>query len=329
MKRKVPALVLEARPRVGGRTLTVTSHEAPFDLGATWVWPHHRFISELVDELGLATFPQFERGQAIFETVNEVERFEHQSGNFPRRLERGTQAISLALAEMLTGRVQLRSKVASVRNEHDGVRVQLIDGRSCEGSAVVVALLPRVAERSVTFEPALPDALQSAQRATPTWMGGSAKAVVVFERPFWRDEGLPGFAMSYRGPLGELHDVSPDDARVGAIKGFFASSQSSGEPDQREEAVLAQLTRLYGSPPRGHLDYFDYMWWRDERSSAPADRAALARHPVYGHAAFQKSYWGNKLLFAGTETGVQQGGYLDGAVEAAQRVAEMIVPVRV
>ena len=121
-------------------------------------------------------------------------------------------------------------------------------------------------------------------------MDGSAKAVVVFERPFWRDEGLSGFAVSYRGPLGELHDVSPDDARVGAIEGFFASSQSSGEPGHREEAVLAQLTRLYGSPPHSHLDYFDYMWWRDEHSSAPADRAALARHPVYGHAAFQKSY---------------------------------------
>ncbi len=172
-KRRVPALVLEARSRVGGRTFTVTSHEAPFDLDATWVWPHHRFISELVEELGLVTFPQF---------------------------------------------------------ECDGVRVQLIDGRSCEGSAVVIAPPPRVAERSVTFEPALPDALQSAQRATPTWMGGSAKAVVVFERPFWRDEGLPGFAVSYRGPLGELHDVGPDGARVGAIEGFFASSQSSGEP---------------------------------------------------------------------------------------------------
>ncbi len=52
------------------------------------------------------------------------------------------------------------------------------------------------------------------------------------------------------------------------------------------------------------------MWWRDEQSSAPADRAALTRHPVYGHAVFQKSYWGNKLLFAGAETGVQQGGVL-------------------
>lgn len=55
--------VLEARERVGGRTLsTALAGEEVVDLGAQWIGPGQDRIQALVDDLDLETFPQYEDG---------------------------------------------------------------------------------------------------------------------------------------------------------------------------------------------------------------------------------------------------------------------------
>jgi monoamine oxidase len=60
-------LVLEARDRVGGRTL---NHPLPgghvADLGGTWIGPTQNAVAALAKELGLATFPQVDDGDAVY-----------------------------------------------------------------------------------------------------------------------------------------------------------------------------------------------------------------------------------------------------------------------
>ena len=60
-------VVLEARDRVGGRTL---SHPLPgghvADLGGTWIGPTQNAVAELAAELGLATFAQVDTGNALY-----------------------------------------------------------------------------------------------------------------------------------------------------------------------------------------------------------------------------------------------------------------------
>src|SRR4051794_26057817 len=60
-------VVLEARDRVGGRTL---NHALPgghvADLGGTWIGPTQNAVAALAAELGLATFPQVDDGQAVY-----------------------------------------------------------------------------------------------------------------------------------------------------------------------------------------------------------------------------------------------------------------------
>src|SRR3954469_10913794 len=60
-------VLLEARDRVGGRTLT---HPLPgghvADLGGTWISPTQNAVAALAAELGLATFPQVDDGQAVY-----------------------------------------------------------------------------------------------------------------------------------------------------------------------------------------------------------------------------------------------------------------------
>jgi monoamine oxidase len=60
-------VVLDARDRVGGRTL---NHPLPgghvADLGGTWIGPTQNEVAALAAELGLATFAQVDDGQAVY-----------------------------------------------------------------------------------------------------------------------------------------------------------------------------------------------------------------------------------------------------------------------
>ena len=58
-------VVLEARERVGGRTLSHPLLGDQVDLGAQWVGPTQGRVLALARELGVATFPQFHAGNKV------------------------------------------------------------------------------------------------------------------------------------------------------------------------------------------------------------------------------------------------------------------------
>src|SRR4051812_7805994 len=76
--------VLEARDRVGGRTLNHSVGERPDDvveLGGQWVGPTQLEVMALAGELGLATYPTHTEGKNLFEIAEgKVKRY---SGPFP------------------------------------------------------------------------------------------------------------------------------------------------------------------------------------------------------------------------------------------------------
>jgi monoamine oxidase len=66
-RRRPPAgaevVVLEARDRVGGRTLTVPAADGtPIDHGGQWIGPTQHRIAALAERLGVTTYPSYERG---------------------------------------------------------------------------------------------------------------------------------------------------------------------------------------------------------------------------------------------------------------------------
>jgi monoamine oxidase len=56
-------VVLEARDRVGGRTLTLPAADGtPIDHGGQWIGPTQHRIAALAERLGVTTYPSYERG---------------------------------------------------------------------------------------------------------------------------------------------------------------------------------------------------------------------------------------------------------------------------
>jgi monoamine oxidase len=63
--RNVTCLVLEARDRVGGRTLSQPLGCDAVDLGGQWIGPGQQRLAALARELGVATFPQHQDGTKL------------------------------------------------------------------------------------------------------------------------------------------------------------------------------------------------------------------------------------------------------------------------
>lgn len=204
-----------------------------------------------------------------------------------------------ALVEQLGHSLRLDHPVRRVTE--DGAGVTLVgDNFEMRAARVVFALPPRL---TAGFGVAVPD--------VPTWMAGHAKLIVTYNAPFWRDSGLNGDAISHRGPLAEIHDASPADARAGALFGF-AHPGATRNPDF-PDAAIAQLARLFGPLAATPRDVFVKDWSDDVATATQADRMPPAGHPTY--SAIPSTA---RLIFAGSETSPVDGGFLEGALAAAE-----------
>ncbi|OOY32809.1 FAD-dependent oxidoreductase [Thioclava sp. F36-6] len=318
--------LFEARPRFGGRIKALETATGSVDLGPSWFWPGQPRIAALTEALNLRKFEQFARGAVSLEDASgEVHRnmgFASMAGSW--RLEGGMVALTNALAAALpTAQLHPGSPVVEIGA---GPSVTLEDGRVCEAEHVVLAVPPRVAAH-MSFAPQLSEAQMQALRAIPTWMAGHAKFVALYERPFWREAGLSGDAMSQRGPLAEIHDASGPDGTPAALFGFLGVPARAriGQEEVVKAAALEQLGRIFGPEAANPQTYALEDWAVAPETATGADLEPLRFHPDYGLPPVLRGLREGRVHFASSETAPEMGGYMEGALAAAERVAHDLV----
>ena len=199
------------------------------------------------------------------------------------------------------------------------------DGAEINAGRVVLALPPRVAAHSIEFNPGLPEATHRAMSGIATWMAGQAKAVAIYDSPFWREEGLSGDAMSRFGPLGEVHDASPASGLPGALFGFIGVPPQARMDEARlKQQVQEQLGRLFGPQAATPRKLVVRDWATEAFTATTADAQPLFAHPHYGLPTAMTGVMQGRVIFAGTEVAREFGGYLEGALEAAESVFNQI-----
>ena len=416
-------VVLEARDRVGGRTMTEVRHGTWIDLGGQWIGPGQDRIAALADELGVATYPQREDGddvvlgadgprrvpsvaqafadddlvaylelagaleaiaeqvpldapwaapqaadwdavslrewvrsrgvpdgaarlfevgvQAVFAASStqlsllHAAHYVHSAGGWSRltdseggaqqdRLVGGVQPVAEALAALLPdGTVRLQAPVRSIDDTGEAVRVTA-DGLDVRARRVVVAVPPTLAAR-IDVDPPLPARRDQLTQHMP--QGSVIKLHVLYDEPWWRDEGLSGMVLSPDEPIGVTFDCTPPEGAPGLISGFFEGPHAVAHGDasmaQRRDVVVDVLARALGERARDVLDYVDRDW-----SAEPWTRGCYGAHlppgawTVYGPALREPV---GRLHWAGTETAERWTGYIDGAIDSGQRVAAEVV----
>ena len=329
-------VLVEARERVGGRVLsqglTVGGHRV--DLGPSWFWPGmNPRIERLTAELGLDVYPQYSRGATALEGPDGKVHRQTTWASSPSsyRIEGGTQSLIEALQRRIEGQVRLKTgtQVLGLKLRPHAIEVELQDaaGRWTQlASQVVLTLPPRLTAQDIAFEPAWPERLMSDMRQTPTWMAGQAKFAAIYPTAFWREAGWSGGGMSHRGPMVEIHDASDASGKVAALFGFVGASpayRAGIGPEQLAQQSLAQLVRLFGPQAATPLWSGVQDWAREPLTASSADQQPLAYHPMYGDPVVPGD-WADRLWLAGTERSANYGGYLEGALEAAEAAVKAL-----
>lgn len=318
--------VIDASDRIGGRihALRDADGTALADLGPTWVWPPHQpVVASWLDRLGLASFEQANDGDAVIEGYHPAPvRAPLPGQDGMVRIVGGPAAMVQAMAAGLPdAALRLGRRITRIESAIDGLILTDDTGRQTTALQVVLATPLRVAAAGIAM-PDAPAALLQTMRATPTWMAGQAKAVMLYDRAFWRAQGLSGRIASRIGPLTEVHDHSSAGGQA-ALFGFVGLPPAARDPAALKAAIRAQLARCLG-PDAGNPQSITIQdWSRDPLICTPADHAGT--HPDLPPAILRQPQMGGRLHLAVSETSTRSPGLIEGALDAGQITAEAIL----
>ena len=328
-RRSASFVVLEARERIGGRILCPEHLGFFSDLGPSWYWPEiHLKMTHLIEALGLTGYRQFETGLGRFQqsngAVQTVSGYPTEPPSW--RLSGGMRALILRLCESLPeSLVRCNHPVCEIEKTSAGVLVSVGELEKAPwaqfgANKLILALPPRLAAASILFTPELSHELTQAMLKIGTWMAGQAKFCAFYDEPFWRQMGLSGQAFSERGPLGEIHDGSNHLEGPYGLTGFVGvPAVQRNQNELVTEAIIAQLAVIFGAPAAQPTAFFYQDWARERFTATSFDQPPMYTHPHYHPPAGKTSIWEGTLHFAGTETATEHGGYLEGALGAAER----------
>ncbi|KAH6661561.1 amine oxidase B [Verticillium dahliae] len=247
-------------------------------------------LDQYVRELGA--------GPKTIQMVNLWSRVMHGTGGNHMRIISGTQEISKGIANLIgAGRIFLSSPVAAIEDKMSKVEVTTRDGKLFTGSRCIISL-PSTMYSDLNISPPLPPQARHLYEATK--LGHYNKAIVCYDKPWWRDLGFNGFAMSFIGPAVVIRDTSVDEKECYALTCFVNGREgekwSKLYDHERRRVVLQQLAILYNV-------------------GLSQNKGALAPSTALGHYTRFQSVYGKpvgNLHFVGTEYSNEWKGYMEG-----------------
>jgi monoamine oxidase len=153
------------------------------------------------------------------------------------------------------------------------------------------------------------------------------KVAAIYDRPFWRDDGLNGTAVCTDGYISATFDDSPQDASLGVIFGFVGGDRARAfnqlSDADRRAAVLSQYAEFFGQAAANPTNYIETNWASEAWSrGCPVGIAGPGLYTAYG-PALRKPV--GRIHWAGTETSTYWNGYMDGAVRSGERAAQEVL----
>lgn len=240
-----------------------------------------------------------------------------------KRVVGGLQQVPLLLAERLGEDVFLGQPVRSLEWSDAGVTA-VADGITVRARHAILALAPVLYNR-ISFVPALPR-LQH-QMHQHISMGFVIKVHAVYDRPFWREQGLSGTAFSPYELSHEAYDNTNHGDERGTLVGFVSDRNADDvfrvSAEERRERILESLSHYYGPEAKNPVVYYESDWgseeWTRGAYAASFDLGGLSRYgadlrtPV-GPVHFACS----DLAGAGYQ-------HVDGAIRMGRLVADTIL----
>ncbi|WP_426122577.1 flavin monoamine oxidase family protein [Pararhizobium sp. PWRC1-1] len=245
------------------------------------------------------------------------------NGNELQYFAEGTiQAAAEAWASTLGPSLRLGEPVVRISRAEDSVLVTTGTGAVLTARQVIIAVPPVMASR-IVHAPDLPVPLAGALAA---WKSGTViKALVRFDRPFWRDRGLSGMVM-WRDTLGLFAcDVSSAQATalVIFVGGPLAADWSARGRAFVEAEIRRRLVEALGEAAAdvtGLLirDWVGDAWSGGGYSDVITDLQAYDAEDILRAGA-------PPVHFASSELSSSFPAYIEGAIVAGREAAARVI----
>ncbi|KAF9878275.1 flavin-containing amine [Colletotrichum karsti] len=256
-------------------------------------------------------------------------RADDKTGGNYQRLHKGTQQIANGIADLIgRGNIHLSAPVASVENAQTHVTVVTTNGQKFVGRKAIISI-PSTMMRDINITPNLP--LRVREVNDSSRLGHYNKAILCYDKPWWRDLGYNGFFMSYEGPVTLGRDTSVDEVGFFSltcfVNGKFGEDWSKLYPHERRAVVIKQVAKIFNVSPDSEafrpIEVFDQIWKHEQYS-----KGALAPIQEIGHYTEYADVYGKpvgNLHFVGTEYSNEWKGYMEGALCSGEQGAKEVI----
>ncbi|MDL9981330.1 flavin monoamine oxidase family protein [Microbacterium sp. ASV49] len=239
------------------------------------------------------------------------------------RVVGGLQQVPLLLAERLGDDVHLNAPVRTLRWNDEGVTAEA-EGVTVHARRVIIALAPVLYNR-ISFVPALPR--RQHQMHQHISMGFVIKVHAVYDRPFWREQGLSGTAFSPYELSHEAYDNTNHGDERGTLVGFVSDKNADGvfalSAEERKERILESLSHYYGPEAKNPVVYYESDWGSEEWTRG-AYAASFDLGGLHRYGADLRTPVG-PISFACSDMAGAGYQHVDGAIRMGRLAAERIV----
>jgi monoamine oxidase len=249
--------------------------------------------------------------------------FSTSGGAQESRFAGGSAVIPHKMAAELGKRIVLRSPVRRIAHVKGGVQV-VSDRLTVRAKHVIVAIPPTLAGR-IDYSPDLPADRDALTQRLP--QGRLLKVAAVYPKPFWRDKGMTGQALSTDTYVSATFDDSPEDGSLGVVFGFVGGDKARAfvrlPQAERRTTILGEFAQFFGDEAKDAQDYFETNWTTETWSrGCPVAVYAPGTMLAYGDQIRRPL---GRIHWAGTETSTYWNGYMDGAVRSGFRAAAEVL----
>jgi monoamine oxidase len=251
--------------------------------------------------------------------------FDPHGGSHEYRVVEGLAALCERLGDRLGDRLLFDRQVYDVIHREDGVRV-VAENAIIEADQVIVALPPNQIVK-IDFAPVLPRRrMWLLQRLE---MSSVIKCFALYETAFWTDRPVNPIdpellVLDHTMDATSAGGLHP--ALVAFIGGDDAVDWSDRSFEDRREVVLNELAKVFGPEARNVVDYFDHDWLTEPYIGGGYSCYAPPGVMTAGYESITQPI--GSIHFAGTETGRIYNGYVEGALEAAERAVAEVLAAR-
>ncbi|MBO3664853.1 flavin monoamine oxidase family protein [Microbacterium stercoris] len=181
-----------------------------------------------------------------------------------KRIVGGMQEVSKRLAATVGDDLFLAQPVRRIEHGPEGVVVHA-EGVHVRAKRVVLAHAPVLYNR-ISFEPPLPR--RQHQLHQHLSMGFVIKVHAVYDRPFWREQGLSGTVFSPYQLCHEAYDNTNYQDERGTLVAFVSDLNADGvfelSDEERKGRILDSLAAYFGPEAKNPVVYYESDWGSEE-----------------------------------------------------------------